>query len=246
MVTAIINGHYDVAALLVQHGADPNLADAAGMAAVYALVDMHTQPLMINRPTRKPSGGVEDLDLLRQILARGGDPNAALKSPILARYHNIGDGQLGAGATPLMRAARSRDVAAMRLLLDARRGPAEATGKRRHGADVCRDACARRRLAAAPFRKRDARGDRPLPGSRRRGQRRERAWTDGSASRRSGRRVRSGRQTAGVEGSGSVDPRQAGPRATRSATLNSNHEGSRSRHEELLCTEKIFVIFVSS
>ena len=123
MVTAVINGHYDVAALLVQRGADPNLEDAAGMAAVYALVDMHTQPLMINRPTRKPSGSVEDLDLLRQILARGGDPNALLKTPILARYHNIGDGQLGAGATPLMRAARSRDVAAMRLLLDAGADP---------------------------------------------------------------------------------------------------------------------------
>ena len=52
------------------------------------------------------------------MLARGGDPNAPLKTPILARYHNIGDGQLGAGATPLMRAAKSRDVAAMRLLLD--------------------------------------------------------------------------------------------------------------------------------
>jgi uncharacterized protein len=123
MVTAIINGHYDVAALLVQRGANPNLEDAAGMAAVYALVDMHTQPLMINRPTRKPSGSVEDLDLLRQILARGGDANAPLKTPILARYHNIGDGQLGAGATPLMRAARSRDVAAMRLLLDSGADP---------------------------------------------------------------------------------------------------------------------------
>ena len=123
IVTAIINGHYDVAALLIQHGADPNLEDAAGMAAVYALVDMHTQPLMINRPTRRPSGSVEDLDLLRQILALGGDPNALLKAPILARYHNIGDGQLGAGATPLMRAARSRDVAVMRQLLDAGADP---------------------------------------------------------------------------------------------------------------------------
>ncbi len=123
MVTAIINGHYDVAALLVQRAADPNPGDAAGMAAVYALVDMHTQPLMINRPTRKASGSVEDLDLLKQILTRGGDPNAPLKTPILARYHNIGDGQLGAGATPLMRAARSRDVAAMRLLLDSGADP---------------------------------------------------------------------------------------------------------------------------
>jgi ankyrin repeat protein len=88
------------------------------MAAVYALVDMHSQPLMINRPTRKPSGSVENLDLLERLLARGADPNLPLRAPILARYHNIGDGQLGAGATPLMRAAKSHDVPAIRLLLD--------------------------------------------------------------------------------------------------------------------------------
>jgi ankyrin repeat protein len=118
LVTAIINGHYDVAALLLQRGTDPNISDESGMAAVYALVDMHTQPLMINRPTRKPSGSVESLDLLERLLARGADPNLPLRAPVLARYHNVGDGQLGAGATPLMRAAKSHDVPAMRLLLD--------------------------------------------------------------------------------------------------------------------------------
>jgi ankyrin repeat protein len=123
LVTAIINGHYDVAALLAERGADPSIADAAGMTAVYALVDMHTQPPMINRPTRKPSGDVEDLDLLKLLLAHGGKPDAALRAPILARYHNVGDAQLGAGATPLMRAAKSRDLAAMRILLDAGADP---------------------------------------------------------------------------------------------------------------------------
>jgi ankyrin repeat protein len=123
LVTAIINGHYDVAALLAEHGADPDIADVSGMAAVYALVDMHTQPLMINRPTRRPSGDVVDLDLLRLLLAHGGKPDAALRTPILARYHNIGDAQLGAGATALMRAAKSRDVAVMRILLDAGADP---------------------------------------------------------------------------------------------------------------------------
>jgi ankyrin repeat protein len=118
LVIAIINGHYDVAALLLQRGADPDIRDESGMAAVYALVDMHTQPLMINRPTRRPSGRVENLELLERLLAHGADPNLPLRTPILARYHNIGDGQLGAGATPLMRAAKSHDVPAMRLLLD--------------------------------------------------------------------------------------------------------------------------------
>jgi uncharacterized protein len=119
LVIAILNGHYDVASLLADHGADPNIADSSGMAAVYAVVDMHTQPLMINRPTRKPSGAVSALELLKQLLSRGADPNAPLKTVLLARYHNTGDTQLGPGSTPLMRAARALDVPAMRLLLDA-------------------------------------------------------------------------------------------------------------------------------
>jgi ankyrin repeat protein len=123
LVLAIINGHYDVAALLVEKGADPNIGDTSGMAALYAAVDMHTQPPMINRPTRKPSGKVDNLQLLKALLAYGASPNAGLKTPLLARYHNTGDGQLGAGATPLMRAAKSIDVPAMRVLLDAGADP---------------------------------------------------------------------------------------------------------------------------
>jgi len=118
MVLAIMNGHYDVAKLLAESGADPNVGDTSGMAALYAAVDMHTQPQMINRPTRKPSGQVDNLDLLKTLLARGANPNAVLKTPLLARYHNTGDGQLGAGATPLMRAAKAIDVTAMRALID--------------------------------------------------------------------------------------------------------------------------------
>jgi ankyrin repeat protein len=101
------------------------------MAAVYATVDMHTQPLMINRPTRKPSGTVENLELLKQLLAHGADPDAPLKTVLLARYHNTGDNQLGPGSTPLMRAAKSRDVEAMRLLFAAR---ADARRRNRAGA----------------------------------------------------------------------------------------------------------------
>jgi len=123
VVMAILNGHYDAASMLIQHGADPNIGDSAGMAAVYATVDMHTQPQMINRPTRKPSGAVENLAVLRQLLAHGGDPNAPLKTVLLARYHNTGDPQLGPGSTALMRAAKSADIAAMRLLFDAGADP---------------------------------------------------------------------------------------------------------------------------
>ena len=119
LVIAIINGHYDAASLLLRNGADPNIADSAGMAAVYAIVDMNTQPAMINRPTRRASGTVMALDVLKDLLERHGDPNAPLQTALLARYHNVGDNLLGTGSTPLMRAAKAVDVAAMRILLAA-------------------------------------------------------------------------------------------------------------------------------
>ena len=37
---AIINLHYDLATLLLNRGADPNVADSTGMTALYAAVDM--------------------------------------------------------------------------------------------------------------------------------------------------------------------------------------------------------------
>src|SRR5947209_19588590 len=57
------------------------------------------------------------------LLAHGANPNARLKSPTLQRAHTPGEGTVAEGTTPLMRAAKNGDAAAMRLLLD-------------HGADV--------------------------------------------------------------------------------------------------------------
>ncbi len=40
LVYAIINAHFDLAAMLVEKGADPNIEDTSGMAALYAAVEM--------------------------------------------------------------------------------------------------------------------------------------------------------------------------------------------------------------
>jgi uncharacterized protein len=127
LVMAIVNVHYEVAKLLLENGADPNIADASGMAALYAAVDMHTTGPLINRPSRKPTGNIDGVDLVKMVLDRGANPNARLRTPTLQRYHNGGDPLLTDGATPLMRAARSTDVGVMRLLLEKGANPNLAT-----------------------------------------------------------------------------------------------------------------------
>jgi len=118
LVLAIMNAHYDLAAMLIDKGANPNLGDASGMAALYAAVDMLHQAPMINRPLAKPSGKLRAMDVIARLLDHRADPNQGLKTPLLMRQHEFGDGQLGDGATPLMRAAKASDPASMALLLD--------------------------------------------------------------------------------------------------------------------------------
>lgn len=118
-VLAIINGHYDVAGFLLDAGADPNLADSTGRTALYAAVDMHTMPAS-NRPAPK---GIDSsrtsLDVAEALLARGANPNARLRTiqPPRAKLDRASDVVLGAGTTPILRAAKAGDVTLMRLLL---------------------------------------------------------------------------------------------------------------------------------
>ena len=114
---AIMNGHFDTAAMLTEKGADPNIADSTGMAALYAAVDMNTLGEIYGRPGRKSTDKLTALDLIPILLAHGASPNAALKSATLTRAHTPGEPSLGEGTTPLMRAAKNGDVAAMRVLI---------------------------------------------------------------------------------------------------------------------------------
>jgi ankyrin repeat protein len=118
LIYAIINAHYDTAAVLLERGADPNVADSRGMAALYAAIDMHTLPWLGARPAPKTDDQLNSLDLVKMLLARGANPNAQLKARLLQKQHTAGDPSLADGATPFMRAAKSGDVAVMRLLLE--------------------------------------------------------------------------------------------------------------------------------
>jgi ankyrin repeat protein len=124
LMLAIINAHFDTAALLLEKGADPNITDSTGTAALYSAVDMHTMPPMLSRPSPKLVDKLDAADVVKLLLAKGANPNARLKRPIIGRHHTpTGDATLGEGTTPLARAAKSNDLALMRMLLDAGADP---------------------------------------------------------------------------------------------------------------------------
>ena len=77
---AIINAHYDLAAMLLEKGADPNVADLAGMGALYAAVDMNSLQWVQGRPAPILTDTLDGADLVRQLLQKGADPNARLKA----------------------------------------------------------------------------------------------------------------------------------------------------------------------
>jgi ankyrin repeat protein len=118
LVLAIINGHYDVAALLIDRHANVNAADPGGRTALWAAVDMHTLEYSLNRPPPPEVDQHDSLDIVKLLLERGANPNAALRRAVRGRKVNATNhGLLGPGATPLMRAATHVDVAALKLLL---------------------------------------------------------------------------------------------------------------------------------
>jgi len=119
VLMATINGHYDVAALLLDQGADPNIADETGRTALYAAVDMHTMPAS-NRPSpNEVDNKLTSMDLIQALLAHGANVNAQLKKlqPYRTKLDRGDDTMLGAGTTPLLRAAKAGDAVAIQALL---------------------------------------------------------------------------------------------------------------------------------
>ncbi len=120
MVNAIINGHYDVAEFLLDKGADPNLFDKAGRAALYAAVDAHTMPAS-NRPSPDESGNdMSSLDLITALLAHGASVNMQMKTqqPYRTKVDRGNDTMLTTGTTPILRAAKAGDVVVVSMLLE--------------------------------------------------------------------------------------------------------------------------------
>ena len=123
LVRAIWNSHYDTAKVLLERGADPNLLDSSEMGALYAAVDMSSLGEIYGTPARKVRDTATALDIIKLVIAKGGKVDARLKSAALQRNHTPGEPLLGAGTTPLMRAARNGDSEAMKVLMAAGADP---------------------------------------------------------------------------------------------------------------------------
>jgi uncharacterized protein len=118
LAVSILNKRYSLAKFFLDRGANPNLADARGRAALYTAIDMRNEDYSA-LPAHKEDDPLPSLDVVRSLLDHGANVNAQLTKNLPGRSGmDGGDTTLGAGTTPLMRAARAGDAAAMRALLE--------------------------------------------------------------------------------------------------------------------------------
>jgi ankyrin repeat protein len=110
--TAIFNGHYALAHQLLEKGVNPNDG------SLYIVMEMRNLATYSNRPNPPDAErGVSHMDVAKLLLDKGADPNAAYVKTIPPRQAQ-GNINVAAGATPLYRAVRAIDLAAVQLLVD--------------------------------------------------------------------------------------------------------------------------------
>jgi ankyrin repeat protein len=119
LLLSVLNMNFDVAAYLIDKGANVNKWDWWGQSPLYAAVDVNTIPHG-GRPDRPSLDETTSLQIIEMLLKKGANPNLQLK--LLPPYRNLGadrgvDGMLNIGTTPLLRAAKGLDAPAIALLL---------------------------------------------------------------------------------------------------------------------------------
>jgi ankyrin repeat protein len=119
LLESVLNFHFDIAALLIKRGVDVDRWDTWGRSALYAAVDLDVVPVG-GRADRPSQDKTTSLQLIKMLLVAGANPNLQLK--LFPPYRSLRDDRgadslLSVGATPLLRAAKGGDLAAIQLLL---------------------------------------------------------------------------------------------------------------------------------
>jgi ankyrin repeat protein len=119
LLIATINGHFDLAKMLLERGGDPNLEAENGAAPLYAVLNCEWAPKSLYpQPRAYLNQKTSYLDLMAALLDRGADPNSRLRKKVWYSGYSFDlSGVDEIGATPFWRAAYASDVAAMQLLV---------------------------------------------------------------------------------------------------------------------------------
>ncbi len=116
LATAIRNAHYELAAWLVDQGADPNVDGPRGT-ALHGLVRARNCELTA-MPCPTPTGTLNTLDLVEVLLAHGADVNARMTARPPTKGTYDANSMSLVGATPFFLAVKGADITLMQLLLE--------------------------------------------------------------------------------------------------------------------------------
>ncbi len=116
---AVSNAHFELAALLLEKGADPNAA-GPGWTPLHTVSWVRKPGVGSNDPAPAGSGNVGSLEIVRKLAAYGADVNFRMTAATSPGRHSLNT----LGATPFLAAARTADAELMRLLHDLGADPA--------------------------------------------------------------------------------------------------------------------------
>jgi ankyrin repeat protein len=109
---AVENAHYELAAFLLDNGADPN-AHGPGYTVLHAIPSVRKPGGGDNDPAPDGSGNLTSLELIKKLVAKGADINARMTKKINFGLTSLND----IGATPFCLAALTADAELMRFFV---------------------------------------------------------------------------------------------------------------------------------
>jgi uncharacterized protein len=114
LMLAVSNAHFELAAMLLDAGADPNFAPQ-GWTALHELSWVRKPGQGSNSPSPPGSGEMDSLEIVRRLVAHGANLNARAsgrRKETVMTHLNLN------GGTPFFFAARTADAEYMRLLVE--------------------------------------------------------------------------------------------------------------------------------